>query len=150
MGWNKPDQRAISGALFAGWCACGRPRLRRTLNCSATAYVEYCQCSVEDGKLLIGNAAGQYVPIDKSTVGIQDLNGSLVLQAVTLWGRMTDDEAEPAMATQPFRTRQIFTTANTFRSSQELWPLLVQVATGLFEEERAAEALSPACPIPKN
>ncbi len=70
-----------------------------------------------------------------------------VLPAVTLWERLTDAEAEQvnaAMATQPFRTRQIFLTANTFRSDHELWPLLVQMATDLFGEERAAELLSAA------
>lgn len=68
----------------------------------------------------------------------------VVIPAVTLWERMTDAEAEQvnvAMATQPFRTRQIFLTANTFRSDHELWPLLVQMATELFGEERAAELL---------
>jgi hypothetical protein len=67
-----------------------------------------------------------------------------VIPAVTLWERMTDVEAEQvnaAMATQPFRTRQIFLTANTFRSDHELWPLLVQMATDLFGDERAAELL---------
>lgn len=65
--------------------------------------------------------------------------------AVTLWERMTDDEAEQvngAMATQPFRTREIFLTVNTFRSDHELWPLLVQMATDLFGEARAAELLA--------
>lgn len=68
-----------------------------------------------------------------------------VLPAVTLWQRMTNEEAEhvnAAMATQPFRTRQIFMTANTFRSDHELWPLLVQMATDLFGESRANELLS--------
>jgi len=67
-----------------------------------------------------------------------------VLPSVTLWERMSPSEAEQveaAMATQPFRTRQIFLTANTFRSDHELWPLLVQMATELFGEERAAELL---------
>ncbi|WP_247880622.1 hypothetical protein [Brucella intermedia] len=70
-----------------------------------------------------------------------------IIPAVTLWERMTDAEAEQvnaAMATQPFRTRQIFLTANTFRSDHELWPLLVQMAIDLFGEARAAELLSPA------
>lgn len=70
-----------------------------------------------------------------------------IIPAVTLWERMTDVEAEQvnaAMSTQPFRTRQIFLTANTFRSDHELWPLLVQMATDLFGGERAAELLSPA------
>lgn len=40
---------------------------------------------VQDGKLLVGNAAGQYVPVDKSAVGIQDPSGSLgKLAAITL------------------------------------------------------------------
>lgn len=68
-----------------------------------------------------------------------------VVSAVTLWERLTETEAEQvnaAMATQPFRTRQIFLTANTFRSDHELWPLLVQMATDLFGEERAAELLA--------
>lgn len=67
-----------------------------------------------------------------------------ILPAVTMWERMTEAEAEQvnaAMATQPFRTRQIFLTANTFRSDHELWPLLVQMATDLFGEARAAELL---------
>ncbi|GAA5666154.1 hypothetical protein Brsp07_04663 [Brucella sp. NBRC 14130] len=67
-----------------------------------------------------------------------------VIPAVTLWERLTEAEAEQvdaAMATQPFRTRQIFLTANTFRSDHEFWPLLVQMATELFGEERAAELL---------
>ncbi|APY16206.1 MULTISPECIES: hypothetical protein [unclassified Brucella] len=69
-----------------------------------------------------------------------------VLHAVTLWERMTEAEAEQvnvAMATQPFRTRQIFMTANSFRSDHELWPLLVQMAADLFGEARAAELLAP-------
>ena len=68
-----------------------------------------------------------------------------VLPAVTLWERMTDAEAEQvnaAMATQPFRTRQIFLTANTFRSDHELWPLLVQMATDLFGGARATALLA--------
>ncbi len=70
-----------------------------------------------------------------------------IIPAVTLWERMTDAEAEQvnaAMATQPFRTRQIFLTANTFRSDHELWPMLMQMAIDLFGEDRAAELLSPA------
>jgi hypothetical protein len=65
--------------------------------------------------------------------------------AVTLWERMTEAEAEQvnaAMATQPFRTRQIFLTANTFRSDHELWPLLESMAADLFGETRAAELLA--------
>lgn len=70
-----------------------------------------------------------------------------IIPAVSLWERMIDAEAEQvnaAMATQPFRTRQILLTANTFRSDHELWPLLVRMVTDLFGEERVAELLSPA------
>lgn len=70
---------------------------------------------------------------------------AIEVPSVTLWERLTEAEAEQvnaAMGTQPFRTRQIFMTANTFRSDHELWPLLVEMATGLFGEERAAELLA--------
>ncbi len=69
----------------------------------------------------------------------------IVLPAVTLWERLTEDEADQvneAMATEPVRTQRIFTTANTFRSDHELWPLLEQMATQLFGEERASELLA--------
>lgn len=68
-----------------------------------------------------------------------------VLPSVTLWERLTESEAkqvEAAMATQPFRTRQIFMTAQTFRSDHELWPLLVQIATDLFGNQRAGQLLA--------
>ena len=68
-----------------------------------------------------------------------------VIPAVTLWERMTDEEAEQVesvMLTQPFRIRQIFTTAQTFRSDHELWSLLVNISTTLFGEERTKELLS--------
>jgi hypothetical protein len=69
-----------------------------------------------------------------------------VLPAVTLWERLTEakaDQVNEVMATQPFRTRKIFETANTFRSDHELWPLLEQMATELFGEVRAAELFTP-------
>ncbi|WP_254799541.1 hypothetical protein [Falsochrobactrum tianjinense] len=69
-----------------------------------------------------------------------------VLSAVTLWERLTEAEADrvnDAMATQPVRTQRIFTTANTFRSDHELWPLLEQMANQLFGKTRAAELLAP-------
>ncbi|MFK5639508.1 hypothetical protein ACI50E_16850 [Brucella sp. ZJ1_1] len=68
-----------------------------------------------------------------------------VLPSITLWERLTEAEAEQVdavMATQPLRTRQIFLTANTFRSDHELWPLLVQIATDLFGKARASELLA--------
>lgn len=69
-----------------------------------------------------------------------------VFRAVTLWERMTDAEAEQvnqATATQPFRTRKIFETANAFRSDHELWPLLESKAKDLFGADRAVELLAP-------
>ncbi|WP_235916873.1 hypothetical protein [Brucella anthropi] len=69
----------------------------------------------------------------------------VVIPSVSLWERLTEAEAEQVnavMATQPFRTRQIFLTANTFRSDHELWPLLQQMAIELFGEVRAAELLA--------
>lgn len=69
----------------------------------------------------------------------------VVIPSVSLWERLTEAEAEQVnavMATQPFRTRQIFLTANTFRSDHELWPLLQQMAIDLFGEARAAELLN--------
>lgn len=71
----------------------------------------------------------------------------VIVPAVTLWERLSQIEADQvaaAMETQPFRTRQIFLTANTFRSDHELWPLLVSMATELFGEQRASEILAPA------
>lgn len=70
----------------------------------------------------------------------------IVIPAVTFWERTTEaegEEIEAMLAQQPFRVRQIFTTAQTYRSDQELWPLLQQVAVQLFGEERAAELLAP-------
>lgn len=49
-----------------------------------------------------------------------------------------------AMEQQPIKTRKIFDTANSFRSDHELWPLLNQLATGLFGKERAAQILAPS------
>lgn len=70
-----------------------------------------------------------------------------IVFSVDLWSRMTDAEADQvgaAMAEQPFRIRKIFETANSYRSDHELWPLLVQIATTLFGDERAAQILAPS------
>ncbi len=70
----------------------------------------------------------------------------LILPAVTLWERMTEaegEQVETVMQTQPFRVRQIFTTAQTYRSDHELWPLLQQITIGLFGTRRATELLAP-------
>lgn len=71
---------------------------------------------------------------------------AIILPAVILWERTTKTEAaqiEAAMETQDPRSRNIFRAAQTFRSDHELWPLLEQLATQLFGEERAAELLAP-------
>ncbi|MFK3690426.1 hypothetical protein ACI2J4_09060 [Agrobacterium tumefaciens] len=70
-----------------------------------------------------------------------------IVNNIDLWSRMTDDEADQvgsAMDAQPFRVRKIFESANTFRSDHELWPLLQQIATTLFGEDRAAVLLAPS------
>lgn len=67
------------------------------------------------------------------------------IPAVTLWERMTEaegEQVEAVMQTRPFRIRQIFTTAQTYRSDHELWPLLQQVTTELFGAQRAGELLA--------
>lgn len=74
-------------------------------------------------------------------------NPVTVVYGVDLWSRMTDAEADQVgavMAEQPFRIRKIFETANSYREDHELWPLLVQIATTLFGEERAAQILAPS------
>lgn len=67
------------------------------------------------------------------------------IPAVTFWERTTEAEGsaiEAMLAQQPFRVRQIFMTAQSYRSDHELWPLLHSAAIGLFGEERAAELLA--------
>lgn len=67
------------------------------------------------------------------------------IPAVTFWERTTEEEGaaiEAMLAQQPFRIRQIFMTAQSYRSDHELWPLLQSAAIGLFGEDRAAELLA--------
>lgn len=73
--------------------------------------------------------------------------------AVDFWTRLDGGEdvnsgevaqVLAAMEQQPIKTRKIFDTANSFRSDHELWPLLIQLATSLFGEERADEILAPS------
>jgi len=73
--------------------------------------------------------------------------------AVDFWTRLDGGEdgnsgevaqVFSAMETQPMRTRKIFESANSYRSDHELWPLLQQLATSLFGEERAAQILAPS------
>lgn len=69
----------------------------------------------------------------------------IIIPAVTFWERTTEAEGtaiEAMLNQQPFRIRQIFMTAQSYRSDHELWPLLQSAAIGLFGEERAAELLA--------
>ena len=99
--------------------------------------------SGEGEVVLTGEEADQFI---KSNPPITEPEPVVtVLPAVKLWERLTEDEADQvneAMATQPVRTQRIFTTANTFRSDHELWPLLEKMATELFGEERATSLLA--------
>lgn len=70
-----------------------------------------------------------------------------VVYAVHLWERMSKTEADQvgaAMDQQDLRTRMIFSTASSYRSDHEMWPLLDQIATTLFGAERAAQILTPS------
>ena len=85
-----------------------------------------------------GNVILAYVPEPEAPAVIS-------ISAVTLWERMTEAEGEQVdavMQSQPFRIRQIFMTAQTYRSDHELWPLLQQVTTDLFGGQRAGELLA--------
>ncbi|WP_406873287.1 hypothetical protein WHT83_06200 [Aminobacter sp. P9b] len=69
----------------------------------------------------------------------------IVLYPVDLWSRLTNaeaDQVEAAMATQPVRVQNIFRSASSYRNDHELWPLLENVATGLFGAARAREILA--------
>lgn len=69
----------------------------------------------------------------------------IVLYPGDLWSRLTNaeaDQVEAAMATQPVRVQNIFRSASSYRSDHELWPLLENVATGLFGTARAREILA--------
>ena len=85
-----------------------------------------------------GNVIESYVPEPEAPAVIS-------IPAVTLWERMTEaegEQVEAVMQTQPFRIRQIFATAQTYRSDHELWSLLHEVATELFGAHRAGELLA--------
>ena len=87
-----------------------------------------------------GNVIVPYVPEPEP-----EAPDVISIPAVTLWERMTEaegEQVEAVMQTQPFRIRQIFTTAQTYRSDHELGPLLQQVATELFGAQRAGELLA--------
>ena len=42
------------------------------------------------------------------------------------------------------RSQRIFNAATEYRSDDELWPLLVQIATMLFGAERSTQILAPS------
>lgn len=68
----------------------------------------------------------------------------IVIPAVTFWERTTEAEGtaiEAMLNQQPFRIRQIFMAAQSYRSDHEIWPLLRGAAVQLFGENRAAELL---------
>ena len=70
-----------------------------------------------------------------------------ILYPADLWRRTTDDEAEQidaAMQQQPLRIRRIFNTASSYRSDDDLWPMLTGAAETLFGAVRAAELLAPS------
>lgn len=100
-----------------------------------------------DGNLYVGRSgqAPEEIVAELERSENPPLPPIIELPSVRLWERLTEKEADDvrqAMATQPFRTQQIFLTANTFRSDHELWSLLVQMATDLFGEARASELLA--------
>lgn len=68
----------------------------------------------------------------------------IVIPSVTFWERTTEAEGtaiEAMLNQQSFRVRQIFMTAQSYRSDHELWPLLSTAAIHLFGEVRAADLL---------
>ena len=70
---------------------------------------------------------------------------AIVIPAVTFWERTTEvagSAIEAMLNQQSFRVRQIFMTAQSYRSDHELWPLLQTAAIGLFGETRAALLLA--------
>lgn len=100
--------------------------------------------SGEGEVVLTGEEADQFIKSNLPVLEPEPV--ATVLPAITLWERLTETEADQvneAIATQPVRTQRIFTTANTFRSDHDLWPLLEQLATELFGKKRADELLEP-------
>lgn len=85
-----------------------------------------------------GNVIEPYMPEPEAPTVIS-------IPAVTFWERTTEAEGtaiETMLNQQPFRVRQIFMTAQSYRSDHELWPLLQNAAVQLFGELRAGELLA--------
>lgn len=69
---------------------------------------------------------------------------------LTVFRRCTEDEADRidgALQSTSTRNRQIFNSAQNFRSDAEEWQLLYSIASGLFGDERADELLAPDDPV---
>lgn len=85
--------------------------------------------------------------LDEMIIDITPFELPKFVRAGDLWDRVTDEEAEQievAIAQQPIRIQNIFRTRNEYHMDHELWPLLQQLATQLFGEDRAAEILAPS------
>lgn len=115
-------------------------------NQDCTIPVEALALTAEQYSELTNNAGLRRWENGRVVEYVPPISGAVtVLPAITLWERLTEAEADrvnEAMATQPVRTQRIFTTANTFRSDHELWPLLEQMANQLFGADRAGELLA--------
>lgn len=106
----------------------------------------------DDGEWFIGSddeelKMGQVYDPETNEVHTPEVVGTHFVRAGDLWERLTDDEAEQveaAIATQPVRTQNIFRARTEYHSDHELFPLLTQIATQLFGEERASEILAPS------
>lgn len=69
----------------------------------------------------------------------------IIIPSVTFWERTTEAEGlaiEAMLNQQSFRIRQIFMTAQSYRSDHELWPLLQSAANQLFGAQRALQLLA--------
>lgn len=74
-------------------------------------------------------------------------HGPTIVTKFDFWDRMSEQEceqAEEAIAAQTTKKRRTFETAQTLRSDNELWGLLVQLTEGLFGKDRAAQILAPS------
>lgn len=69
-------------------------------------------------------------------------------QITTLWGRLTEDEAEEfdeaVSVTGPLKTRKQFNLATSMTSDSELFAWVRDILVGLFGETRADELLAEA------
>ncbi|MBC8719043.1 hypothetical protein [Ochrobactrum sp. Marseille-Q0166] len=97
-----------------------------------TEFAGYIRCA-DDVAIGWSYANGEFVAPPSNTDPLVPV--VIIIPALTLWRRMNNDEAEQVndeMQKRPFRMRKIFETAPNFRSDDELWPLLEQIANELF------------------